>query len=303
MKRTFSVVAIMAILCLCAGASDWSPDVEKTRKEAKEKKQKLILVLIGDNWGDNSIQLSKILEDAKFLEALKGYRKVKMALCQDPSKLDASVNEQLKDLIVEFEMMTQSVRLPILILFDDNGRAICLMQYVGGSVDDMVGNVAKVEMSQKIRDTMLKMSEIAPTPEEKAKLIDKALRQACSMTPLVGYDDLVEKLIEIDKDGQMGLRLQYEPAYLFRKITFAIHKDRPADIRKYTDVLISKYQEHPGVLQAALYYRGISYWIENDKEKAITDLTEAVKVDPLSENAISILSTIEMMKKKKESKQ
>ena len=209
----------LIILSAVAVASDakaqWQTDVDKAAQIALKDGKDILLLYTGSDWDETSQKLdSEVLSQEGFETEMSGdFVLVKLDFPKTP---DGGESEQPKYKWAErFGVTTY----PTVVLTDATMKPFAITGYQEGGLENYLGMLSEHRRARQIRDDNFAKAKNAQGAT-KAKLLDKALSGMDEIIVPIYYADVIEQIVELDADDQMGLRTKWnaENDAEFRKV-------------------------------------------------------------------------------------
>ena len=213
MKKTIFTLIVLASILLwgkATGASvaEWTDDFEAAKNLATSEGKDLLLHFTGSDWCPWCIKLHKeVLSQELFKkESPKHFVLVEVDFPRK-KKQPEKVREQNQEL----ETVYQVEGFPTIILTDSQGRPYARTGYREGGPDNFLHHLNELLSIKLKRDALFKEAASAQGAE-KAKLLDQALNylQSSGIENLNEYIDIIDNIIENDRDNALGLKAGYE---------------------------------------------------------------------------------------------
>ena len=213
MKTTFiplPVFAALLFLATAAFASDapWTDNFETAKIAASREEKDLLLHFTGSDWCPWCIKLEK---EVFSRETFKKDAPKHFILVDIDFPKSKEQSEKIKKQNRELEKGYQVEGFPTIVLTDPKGRPYARTGYQEGGPDNFLNHLQELRTLKIKRDALFEKAENAKGIE-KAKLFDQALNllKSNGVNTLHEYRDIVDKIMEYDKDNKAGLRSNYE---------------------------------------------------------------------------------------------
>lgn len=207
---TISVLATLIFLTTVTLASDalWTDDFETAKITAARKKKDLLLHFTGSDWCPWCIKLKR---EVFSQEAFKKDAPRHFVLVEIDFPKSKEQSEGVKKQNRELEKRYQVEGFPTIVLTDAEGRPYARTGYQEGGPDNFLNHLQELRTLKLKRDELFENAENAEGIE-KANLLDQALNvlESNGVNSLNEYRDIVDKIMEYDKEDKAGLRTGYE---------------------------------------------------------------------------------------------
>lgn len=281
--RATRVSAILAVTLLClagtrfaAAEEGWLVSLKQAQEQAAKEGKDILMEFTGSDWCPPCKALhSKVLTTDVFkTEMAKHFVLLKLDNPNDKSGQSEEEQAQYKELSAKFQVRG----VPTVMLADAQGRPYAQKVGYGGTpaedyVKELVDNLA----SRTKRDEALAKAEQA-SGAEKAKLLDEALTTVGNDLALVAYKEVIDQIVELDADNQLGLKSKYGLQSALTEIKSS-RSTNPQELLGKIDTLISEYSPKGEQLQELMLMKA-SVQFRGDRDAAKTTLEAALKVDP-----------------------
>lgn len=191
-----------------ADESRWSTVPEEAIASAKKNKKDLLLLYTGSDWCPPCKKLEQeVLTDESFyLEAETYFEFVKFDFLKN-SPLPESTSKLNDQWAEKFGIDS----FPTLVLVDANLKPYAFAGYEEGGVENFLGMLEESRQVRVARDEKMLLAEKA-TGDQKAKLLDEAISKMPREISEVYYPDIIEEIIKLDEDDELGLRTKWNEA-------------------------------------------------------------------------------------------
>lgn len=284
----------MTALCLLtapafAGGEGWTHDYEAAKTQAAEEGKDLLLDFTGSDWCGWCI---KLVNEVFSKDDFKAYADKNLVLVEldfprDKSKVSEETRAQNETLKEAFAIRGY----PTIYLTDGTGKPYARTGYQAGGPEAYIAHLEELKQVRVERDEHLAAADKAEGIE-KAKHLFAAMQVLGDDMATQHYKDTVAEIIELDADGEAGLKKHYEELVIAKEQRKAIEQamrsarnDGKGAIAKL-DELIAKEDTLTAVKQEALAMKSqIQMFVLNDKDTAKATLIQAIEIDPESEMA------------------
>ena len=215
MTRSFnrSILLIASILVLTFGSAtfadkaNWQTDVEAARQLAASQGKDLLLDFTGSDWCHWCIQLTnEVFSRPEFeSEALQSFVLVELDFPSNSASQPDHIARQNNQWSKRFDIES----FPTVILADSEGRPYAKTGYRAGGPQPFLAHLAELRQKRVKRDKAFaeatKLSGV-----EKAKSLDEGLRAVGAEFALTAYSDVVNQILTLDANNEVGLKSRYE---------------------------------------------------------------------------------------------
>ncbi|MFK7766973.1 MAG: thioredoxin fold domain-containing protein [Mariniblastus sp.] len=208
-QGTIGLIAIMIACCSAPLISNCHADDEGFTDDAKaaiaralKEEKEIIFLFTGSDWCPPCKKLEEeVLAEKEFLfEVTKHYVLVKFDFLRKspvPPELQKQNDEYSKKYGVE--------SFPTLVLTDNKLKPFAFAGYEAGGFQNYLALLENARQLRINRDKFLKEAE-GKSGAERAKSLDKAIGEMRTEIINVYYTDIVEEIVALDKDNELGLR-------------------------------------------------------------------------------------------------
>jgi len=234
LQRFLFVTLICVVACsartVSADENPWSDDPQAATKLALKEKKDLLLLYTGSDWCPPCQKLEEeVFSDEDFYaEAEQHFVFVKFDFLRK-----SPISEKMKMLNQEWAKKFGIDSFPTVILVDAEMRPYAFAGYEEGGAENYLGMLEENRQTRLKRDEKMAAAEKAKG-DERAKLLDEALSAIPREISEVYYNEIIEEIVKLDKDDELGLRTKWNEA-------------RDAEFRKavLTDVMMIARLESP----------------------------------------------------------
>jgi len=205
-KMTIAAVLVMIISssAVQAAGDQWVTDFEAAKASAKAGGKYLLVDFTGSDWCGWCVKLKDQVfsKDHFKTEAPKNFILVELDFPKR-TKLDPKLAAQNKKLAAQYAVRGY----PTILLMDADGKVFGKTGYRAGGPEKYIVHLNEMVEEKKAFDKLIAQADKAKGIK-KAKLLDKALSSA-PVAVRKSRTDLVEIIIELDKDDKAGLKTKY----------------------------------------------------------------------------------------------
>ena len=231
--NTFCYFAGLIFLSAIAVSSDakaqWQTDVDRAAQIALKDGKDILLLYTGTDWDQTSQKLDReILSQEGFETEMSGdFVLVKLEFPKAPADGEA---DQPK---YKWAQKYGVTSYPTVVLTDATMKPFAITGYQEGGLENYLGMLSEHRRARQIRDDNFAKAKNA-TGSAKAKLLDKALSGMDEIIVPIYYADVIEQIVKLDSEDQMGLRTKW-------------NAERDAEFRKVimTDLMLLARIEQP----------------------------------------------------------
>ncbi len=238
---------------------NWETDIDVAIAAAKLDGKHLLLDFTGSDWCPPCIRLEdEVLSQAAFLtEAKKSFHLVKLDFPQNqalvPVKLMEKNQQWMKVLGVD--------GFPTIVLMDNQARPFGFIGYTAGGPPAFL-ELMQQRLAAKTRFDQLLQQANAAAGAEKAQLLDQALEALGISIGQAHYKDLVEMILELDAEFQVGLREKYrgdldaeQRKAILADLLLMVRLRTPADVLAVIDEMVAEIPMTPQMEALVLQIR------------------------------------------------
>jgi len=224
-KFCHALIAICVVLgsSYSAKAADdeWVIGIEKGIAKAEAEGKDIFLNFTGSDWCKFCIQLEgEVLGKKEFLDTAS--KDFVLVMVDFPTDKSNQSDELQKTNNVWKEKFSVS-GYPTIALLDKKQRPYGFLGYKPGGPGPFLASLEELTEKRKKRDGFFEKAAKAKGLE-KAKLLDSALSEMNEDLVTVYYEDVVNEIVELDKDNEVGLRNKYREAK-FKELYKAVITD------------------------------------------------------------------------------
>ena len=291
-----SVALFFASQCTKADDSQWSDDPKSAIKTATKDKKDLLLLFTGSDWCPPCKKLEQevFLDEDFYAEAEGHFVFVKFDFLKN-----SPLREEVKLKNEEWSKKFGVDSFPTIVLVDAQLKPYAFAGYEEGGAENFLG---MLEESRQVRINRDKKMEAAGKVkgDERARLLDEALSGMPREISDVYYAEVIEEIVKLDEDDELGLRTKWNEA-------------KDAELRKsiLTDVMMVARLDSPKraikmideILEEVKFTRKQQLEIMQIKLHLVRKMKDPERVDQLLDEMISLdgleSSTIERLIAKK----
>lgn len=225
----FAAVVMLTTTSLNSAIAQWHNDVEKAAQIALKEEKDILLLYTGIAWDPISQKLhQEVLSQDGFEAEISGdfvLVKLDFPKIKDPRQADRPKYRWAEKFGV--------TSYPTVVLTDAQMKPFAITGYEAGGVENYLGVLSEHRRARQIRDDNFSKAQNAKGPV-KAKLLDKAISAMHEIIVPIYYADVIEQIVALDADDQMGLRTKW-------------NAQRDAEMRKVimTDLMLIARIEKP----------------------------------------------------------
>jgi thioredoxin-related protein len=305
-RRGDSMRVILVILALCGAAcrlaamDGWLTDFEEAKARAKKENKDILIDFTGSDWCAPCLRLkAEVFEKEPFkTEAPKHFVLVSLDFPRE-KVLPENLKKQNDELADQYAANT----FPSIILIDNSERMYARRGYEAGGSEKYMAMLAKMIERRKQRDAAFAAAEKLQGLE-RAKILDAELSALQKEEALIGYDAVINQIIELDSDNKGELKAKYE---LIKRTSFGrkVLKDiqKLGDAGNFGGALekcdeLLKQKNLPTVVQQEVYLtKAQIHDARGEQDKMIDNLQKAIDADPNSELAKNLKEAMKALKK------
>ncbi len=183
----------------------WLDNAEQALGKARQENKDLLLLFTGSDWCPPCKKLeAEILGQQEFLdEAKKQFVLVVFDFPQEKELLPR-VKQQNEQWAAKFGVNSY----PTMILLDQQERPFAILGYQEGGVEDFLGLIRERHEKRIRRDVLMAEAEKVQG-EQRAIQLYKALSEMDQAIADLYYEELVQEIVQIDREDQLGLRTKW----------------------------------------------------------------------------------------------
>ena len=198
-------VIFLSVVAISGDAkAQWQTDVDKAAQIARKDGKDILLLYTGSAWDETSQKLDReVLSQEGFETEMSGdFVLVKLEFPKSPAADEA---DQSKYKWAEKFGVTSY---PTVVLTDATMKPFAITGYQEGGLENYLGMLSEHRRARQIRDDNFAKAKKANGPA-KAKFLDKALSGMDEIIVPIYYADVIEQIVELDPDDEMGLRTKW----------------------------------------------------------------------------------------------
>jgi thioredoxin-related protein/ribosomal protein S7 len=219
----FLLLALVANPFVVADDGQWKSDPNVALKSAKEGKKDILLLFTGSDWCPPCQKLEQeVFTDEDFYAEAEGHFEfVKFDFLRN-----APLRAEVKKLNEEWSSKYGVDSFPTIVLVDTELRPFAFAGYEEGGAENFLGMLEESRQVRINRDKKMAAASKAKG-DDRAKLLDEALSEMPREISDVYYAEVIEEIVELDEDDELGLRTKWNEA-------------KDAELRKsiFTDVMM-----------------------------------------------------------------
>jgi thiol-disulfide isomerase/thioredoxin len=241
------------------GADSWEVDVETALTAAKQDGKFLLVEFTGSDWCPPCIRLeNEVLSQPAFLQqAGQSFHLVKLDFPQNqflvPAKQMEKNQEWMKKLGVD--------GFPTIVLLDSQARPFGFMGYTAGGPPAFL-ELLQQRLAAKARFDQLMQQAAGAVEGEKARLLDQALEALGLSIGQSHYPEIVETILELDAQHQVGLREKYrgdldaeQRKAILADLLLMVRLRSPEDVLALIDAMVAEIPLNPQMEATVLQIR------------------------------------------------
>ncbi len=295
-KRAIVPLALLAMTALVSrvnGAEGWVTNWEEAKKTAAKEKKDILIDFTGSDWCGWCIRLDNEVFSKKDFkkEAPKHFVLLELDFPRK-TKLAPDLKKQNDELQKRFRIQG----FPTILLTDALGRPYGRAGYQPGGPQAYLELLAKKRDAKTARDQSFAKAESEKNDIDKAKHLDAALTQLERQNVLVGYEDVMKKIIALDKNNEAGLKAKYGARLALGEIEAALAAGENDEALRIIDKFVKSGVANDEAKQKAYYFKARILYVKKDVEGAILNLETAEKLAPTSAIANNIPRIIAQLK-------
>lgn len=214
-RRRNSLPGILLVLVLfdfptlaAGGIDDWGIDVERAMNQAAKEEKDMLFNFLGSDWcGWCQVLRKEVFFREEFLqEAQRDFVLVQLDFPNNRSKMTQQTIKQND----YWKTKLKVDGFPTVVLTDAKGLPYAIIPgYKRGGPKRYLKHLAELRGIRERRDELLAKADRAQG-QERAKLIDAALRVVGEQLAYGSYVDRIEEIVRLDASDAAGLRSKYE---------------------------------------------------------------------------------------------
>ena len=297
MQNFFKPFSFFAALIFLGGAvanlqgnDDWVIGVDEASKAAETEGKDLLVNFTGSDWCKFCIQLEKeVFGEEEFVTAAKKHF---VLVTVDFPNDRSNQSEELQQKNEEWKQKFSVSGFPTVALLDRQKRPYGFMGYQPGGVEPFLAALNELRESRVKRDEFFAQAEKAKGIE-RAKLLDQALSQMNEDLATVYYENVINEIVELDKDNEAGLRNKYNEAK-FKELYKAVLTDvtmysrllEPTKALTFIDEVLSEVDLPPAYLLKVNQIKFDLLRRAKKIDEAESLIDEMLKIDGVSEDPV-----------------
>jgi thioredoxin-related protein len=183
----------------------WTDNAEQAIKSAKAQDKDVLLYFTGSDWCPNCKKFEQdVLSQTEFLKtATPQFVLVELDFPREKQLLP-KIAEQNSRWAERFGVQSY----PTIVLIDKSERPFAIFGYAGDGVVNFLGTLGDHHQRRQRRDKVLEEAARA-SGAERAKLLDQAISEMDQALARLFYEDVVNEIVELDKEDDLGLRTKW----------------------------------------------------------------------------------------------
>lgn len=280
MRSMLAVAVLFSMLAMASMAED-TPTVEALTVRAHKEGKNVFYVFVQEGEASskdlldvmaNNKQLSKLLAE-QFIVG-------KMEIPANPEDASSELSQKVMSFVKEFGIWG----VPSIVMVDGDGKNLAIGSYVKGGVDQLNADITTILRAKAARDELMQQAVAAENPLEKARLLDEAISKIRNFAG-IGYEDVIDQIMELDKDNKAGLHAKYLSGKTLRVISEMLSEGKFDEALAKTEAFLKDDKRSGEERQAALFYKGWAMFSTGKDKEAAAVLAEAINVAPNSPGA------------------
>ena len=200
----FLGLLILGTPCLHGDDVEWMTNATEATEKAKKENKDILFLFTGSDWCPPCKKLeAEVFEAEGFDEVTSEYILVKFDFPKQKA-LPAGLKKQNDAWAEKFGVSGY----PTVVLTDQKVLPFAIVGYEAGGVENYLGMLEEMRQKRVHRDEKFSAAKTAKA-DEKAKLLDAGLSKLDPKIVEVYYSDVVETIVELDKDNKLGLRAKW----------------------------------------------------------------------------------------------
>ena len=291
-----SVALFFTGQCAKAEESQWSDDPKGAIETATKEKKDLLLLFTGSDWCPPCQKLEQeVFVDEDFYAEAEGH----FVFVKFDFLKNSPLREEVKLKNEEWSKKFGVDSFPTIVLVDAKLKPYAFAGYEKGGAENFLG---MLEESRQVRINRDKKMEAAAGAkgDERAKLLDEALSEMPREISDVYYAEVIEEIVKLDEDDDLGLRTKWNEAKdtelrksILTDVMMVARLDSPERATKMIDEILAEFK----------FTRKQQLEIMQIKLHLVRKMGNPVLVDELLDEMISLegleASTIERLIAKK----
>jgi len=271
-----------------AGGDGWTSDFEGAKTQARAEGKDLLLDFTGSDWCGWCIKLRKEVFDTEvFKDTIHDdFILVEVDFPRDQSLVTEEVRAQNAALQKEYSIPGY----PTIFLTDAEGRPYAQTGYQQGGPEKYLEHLETFRKAKEERDGLLKRAEEA-IGVERAKLLDQALEITEPGLIMPYYADLVDEIIELDADGEAGLKQKYSAllaqheiqavcAGLEQEFQKLANQGQWDEVIAHLEAAVLKHEGSNTVAHHAHFFKAIALLEKKEFDQALAALDASEQAEP-----------------------
>lgn len=188
--------------------NQWLEDPDKAIKTAAKDKKDLLLLFTGSDWCPPCKKLeSEVFMDEDFYAEAEGH----FVFVKFDFLKNSPLREEVKLKNEKWSKKFGVDSFPTIVLVDPNLKPYAFAGYEEGGAANFLGMLEESRQIRITRDNKMAAADKAKG-DERARLLDEALAGMPRELSDVYYADVVEEIVKLDEDDELGLRTKWNEA-------------------------------------------------------------------------------------------
>ena len=291
-----SVALFFTGQCAKAEESQWSDDPKGAIETATKEKKDLLLLFTGSDWCPPCQKLEQeVFVDEDFYAEAEGH----FVFVKFDFLKNSPLREEVKLKNEEWSKKFGVDSFPTIVLVDAKLKPYAFAGYEKGGAENFLGMLEESRQVRINRDKKMEAAAVAKG-DERAKLLDEALSGMPREISDVYYAEVIEEIVKLDEDDDLGLRTKWNEAKdtelrksILTDVMMVARLDSPERATKMIDEILAEFK----------FTRKQQLEIMQIKLHLVRKMGNPVLVDELLDEMISLegleASTIERLIAKK----
>lgn len=203
-----SVALFLISQCAKADESQWSDDPKSAVATAAKEKKDLLLLFTGSDWCPPCKKLEQevFLDEDFYAEAEGHFVFVKFDFLKN-----SPLREEVKLKNEEWSKKFGVDSFPTIVLVDSDLKPYAFAGYEEGGAENFLGMLEESRQVRLKRDAKMEAASKVKG-DERATLLDEALSEMPREISDVYYAEIIEEIVKLDEDDDLGLRTKWNEA-------------------------------------------------------------------------------------------
>ena len=232
----------------CVADEGFTDDAKAAIARAVKEDKEIIFFFTGSDWCLPCKKLEEeVLSEKDFIfEVSKHYVLIKLDHLRK-SPVPPKLEKQNKEYGEKFGINA----FPTLVLTDNKLKPFAFKGYEEGGFQNYLATLENARQLRVNRDKFLKEAE-GKSGGERAKLLDKAISEIRAEVVNVYYSDIVEEIVALDADNELGLRKKWNAAedaemrkIIMTELVMATRLQKPELAIKDIDIVMEEIEFSP----------------------------------------------------------